>query len=169
MKIMALGTIATASLMLVGCATNIAEPSPVDGPSVNKTISSPAPVSSTTWRFVGRDMFLLDGRVMGFDVRRKTLQLRIDQITPDGPLQTPTPSLPNPVHSTVTIWFTQSYPTKGPRKPVIGEEVQVWVGQYKAGSSNKVFLGNKDMTNSLYFKKHGKFLNAQGEQPIVLT
>jgi hypothetical protein len=157
------------TVIISGCATNQFQPSHSTTKTPVKTvISSPAPLPSNTWHFVGNDMFLLQGKVMGIDVVGQSLKLRIDDITPNGPLRKPTPELPYPIGSTVTIRFKQPFPTKGPLKPSIGESVQLWVGQYTAGTNHQPFLGS-DTTHSFYYEKNGKFYNADGEQPIVLT
>ena len=156
-------------LFISGCATNHTQPSqsvtqkPVKNVSVVQT-----PSTSTNWRNVGTDDFLLQGNITAVDMVRHAIELKINDVTPNGPLRSQTPTLPYPIGSIVTIYFNHSFPAKGTMKPVVDEAVEVWVDQYTVGTSQTSFLGS-DMTHGFYFKKNGKYVNANGEQPAVLT
>ncbi|QQE78903.1 hypothetical protein [Alicyclobacillus sp. SO9] len=155
------------TLFFSGCAANSTQPTqaPSQTPVKNVTVE-PTPSTSTNWRYVGTDDFLLQGKITGVDTAIQAIKLKTSNITPNGPLRSPTPKLPYPSGSIVTIYFKHPLPAKGMMKPVVGEAVKVWVDQYTVGTNHASFLGS-EMAHGFYFKKNGKYINSNGEQPVV--
>lgn len=156
-------------LFISGCTPNHTQTSQsVPQTPVSNVVVAPTPSTSTDWRYVGTGDFLLQGNITAVDMGSHAIKLKIHDTTPNGPLRAPTPKFPYPIGSIVTIYFMHPLPGNGTMKPVIGEVVEVWVDQYTVGTSQTSFFGS-GMTNGFYFEKNGKYVNAKGEQPNILT
>jgi hypothetical protein len=155
-------------IFISGCSENPTQPAQsAPQKSVKNVTVAPTPSTSTNWRFTGTDSFLLQGKITAVDMGSQAIKLKIHDITPNGPLRSPTPKLPYAIGSIVTIYFKHPLPANGMMKPAVDETVKVWVGQYTVGTSHTSFIGS-DMAHRFYIQKNGKYVNANGEQPTIL-
>jgi hypothetical protein len=124
---------------------------------------------STSWRAVGDESFLLQGKIVGVHMASPeySLKLHIDYIIVPGALRRPSPKFPYNVGTTVTIRFDEPFPSKGPMEPKVGNEIELRVMQYTAGSNRTPFWGSR--VSQYCYEKNGQFYDANGDVVTVAT